>query len=107
MKKKRDLAIQNQEAKKKEIALRMEKMEQLHLNDLRELNEEHNNKINYINNLMEMDKIKFNNNLQEIKTHHENNMNLLKLDYQRKKDEIDNYYYNMNPAAPSYMQIIQ
>ena len=33
-------------------------------------------------------------------------MNLLELDYQRKKDEIDNYYNNMNPAAPSYNNLI-
>ena len=81
----------------------MEKMELLHLNDLKELNEEHNNKIKIINNQMEEDIIKFNNNLQEIKTYHENNMYLLELDYQRKKEEINNYYYNMNPTAPSYM----
>jgi hypothetical protein len=51
--KKRDLAIQNQEAKKQEIALRMIKMKQSHLNDLKELTEEHNKVITECINICE------------------------------------------------------
>ena len=100
--KERELALKNEEIKKHELILEMEKSEQLHKNEMEELDNKHDQKINIINNKMIEDEIKYNNKLQQIKTEHINNMNLLELNFQKKKDEINNYY-NMNPPAPVHI----